>query len=375
MQRDLTVRAAQPVQPALDKLKAIADEIAARGWNEEARCWAALARAYGEAQEFAQAIECYRRASATRGGDAALELRDLEQLANYEARLALREWQIGAGDAPPPLERIGGAIRRLEWLISRDGTRLDERSRGGAACAGATEERFSLLGSAYKRRAWIDAGNRPRDLRSMHDAYAVAFDIACAAKRDTAYPLLNSIQSALVLRWQKVDGVPEIGTAERDAIHAAARELEAKAAAGADFWTSISLADHSLTVALLDRTLGAADEDRLAELYLAARRLGSPREFASVLDQLDFLAAMATNETIRDPLKRVALRASGGGDALTRGGGSGPPASDGPRSPAPAEAGAGAAPRGPKIPKASSRSRSPVGRRKRAAPAQGGGIR
>ena len=321
IQRDLSVRAAQPVEPALAKLQTIADEIAKRMWSRDARCWAALARAYGEAQEFARAIECYGQASAVAvGGDAVLELKDLEQLSNYETRLALWGWRTGAGDMPPPLERIDGAIRRLQWLISRDGKPLEGGYAEAATRAGATEERFSLLGSAYKRRAWIDAGTRPRDLRSMYDAYAVAFDIARKGERPTAYPLLNKIQAALVLRWQGVADAPGIDAAERAAIHTVANQLNESAAAGADFWTATSLADHSLTVALLDGTLDAAAEETLAQRYLAARRLGSPREFASVLDQLDFLAAMAADAGTRDPLARIAFRANaGGGPARTRG--------------------------------------------------------
>ena len=308
VQRDLLVRAAEPVKYWLDKLGEFEKAIAKRGWDKDARCLVALARAYGEAHQFDLAIERYEQA--TRRNDAALTLKDLEQLANYETRRALLQWRSGAAGASELVGRIDGAIERLQWLIGRDGATADRRTADDRASA--TAERFNLLGSAYKRRAWIDAANRARDLKLAFDAYAAAFSIAQRDARDTAYPLLNKIQAALVLRWQRVPGAPAIGAADRAAIEAAARALDASAAARTELWDAASRADRWLTVALLDDTLTPQEEERLVQHYLYARRIGSPREFASVLDQLEFLAAMATSDAIRASLERITRLASGG---------------------------------------------------------------
>jgi hypothetical protein len=308
VERDLSVRAAEPVEWWVKRLGELEKAMAQRGWDKDARCLVALARAYGEAHEFGAAIDRYERAG--RGNDAALALKDLEQLANYQTRLALLEWRGGGAKAAESLQRIDGAIERLQWLIGRDGAAAD----GSAADErpSATAERFNLLGSACKRRAWIDADNRSRDLKRAFEAYAAAFRIAQRDGRDTAYPLLNRIQAALVLRWQRVPGAPAIGPADREAIEAAAKALDASAAAQTNLWDAASRADRWLTVALLDDVLTPQEEERLVQQYLYARRIGSPREFASVLDQLEFLAAMATNDTTRTALERITQLASGG---------------------------------------------------------------
>src|SRR5499426_218029 len=311
VQRDLAVRAAESVERWVKRLDDLEKAIAKRGWEKDARCLVALARAYGEAHEFGLAIDRYQQAM--QRNDAALALKDLEKFANYKTRLALLRWRSGAGQAAGLLGRIDDAIERLQWLIDRDGAgagrpAADERPS-------ATAERFNLLGSAYKRRAWIDAANRARDLKLAFEAYASAFAIAQRAGRDTAYPLLNKIQSALVLRWQGVSGAPTIGAADRAAIEAAAKALDASAAAQTEFWDAASRADRWLTVALLDDALTPQEEERLVQHYLYARRIGSPREFASVLDQIEFLAAMATSDAIKAPLERIARLASGGARA------------------------------------------------------------
>lgn len=53
---------------------------------------------------------------------------------------------------------------------------------------------------------------------------------------------------------------------------------------------------HAITELLVGQSSGTLGEEQIRQLtskYLEARKRGSPREFESVLDQLDFLVAMA----------------------------------------------------------------------------------
>lgn len=310
VRHELSVRAGEPAGPALARLQRLRAAIAAHGWAREARLWIELARAYGEAQQFDDAVACYAEALAL--DDAALAVRDLEQLSNYESRGALAAWRAraaDAGDAKPFVRTVERAIARLEWLRARD---PEVRGAGGGAFARSdTVERFNLLAGAYKRLAWIDAAARREALRLCYESYDRALGLARHLGASTAYPLLNRVQAALARAWQGDRAVPAVTADDRAAMRESEAALRAALASGRDFWAAISLADHLLTEALLDGALPAA-LDALAGRYTEARRLGSLREFASVLDQIEFLAAMAPDGAVRDALASLARRLGGG---------------------------------------------------------------
>jgi tetratricopeptide (TPR) repeat protein len=308
VRHDLSVRASEPTGPALERLRSLRAAIAEHGWAREARLWTELARAYGEAQQFDQAAACYGEALAL--DDAALAVKDLEQLSNYESRGALLAWRAaGAGDAEPFVRSVARAIARLEWLRARDPEPRD--ADGERFARSDTVERFELLASAHKRRAWIDAAARLESLRRSYEHYDAALRLARRLGDPTVNPLLNRLQTGLARAWQGDRAAPPVTAGDRAALREAEAALRASLAGAPDFWTAVGLADHRLTEALLDGTLPAA-VDALVQRYLEARRLGSQREFASVLDQIEFLAAMARDATVRDALGALAARLGGG---------------------------------------------------------------
>ena len=69
----------------------------------------------------------------------------IEQLANLQAKLAVKQWQDSSSEADQPTsaELVNEAIDMMNDLLK----------------FGESSERLSILGSAYKRKAWITTGN------------------------------------------------------------------------------------------------------------------------------------------------------------------------------------------------------------------------
>ena len=144
-------------------------------WLREAPVAAALARAYGELEDFELAIERYRDSA---GAERALApLRAVEQWANLLGRSA----ETGRGKAA---DRIAQAERLLAALST----------------LGATGERAALRGSLQKRRANIATTVQERNtaLAAMVTAYGEARALMGPEKW---YPLANLIGGQIVLAW------------------------------------------------------------------------------------------------------------------------------------------------------------------------------
>jgi hypothetical protein len=271
----------------LDRIGAEATRL---GWMGKGLIRTALGRAYGEALRFEDAVGHYR--FAFENDPAAMTARDIEQMANLMSRSAVEAWlrsqHAGAartsGDGGP---RIDQAIALIEWLLNPP---LHPPGAGKPE-PGRTVERWSLLGSAYKRRAWIGVEVRA-SLEKMQDAYSRALQLAEASKRNDPYPLLNQLFGQLVLNWHGIDAAVLSAEALDAQLEPVSAALLARLATTKEFWDVVMLADVELLKALV---AGALEKRRasLTGLYLEARKLASPREFGSVLDQFGFMAAMS----------------------------------------------------------------------------------
>jgi hypothetical protein len=268
------------------QLGRICAELNRLGWMSKGPIRTALARAYGEALCFEEAVDHY--CSAFEGDPGAMTARDVEQMANLMSRSAVELWLRGqqTGGGADGAARIERAIALIQWLLNPP----PQTSGAGKAEPGATVERLSLLGSAYKRRAWIGV-EVPGSLERMQDAYSRALQLAQASRRNDAYPLLNQLFGQLVLNWHGIDAALLTVEALDAQLEPVSSALRARLATTKEFWDVVMLADIELLEALV---AGSLHERRAAigELYREARKLASPREFASVLDQIGFLAAM-----------------------------------------------------------------------------------
>jgi hypothetical protein len=300
----LGLMAADDVKPRIDRLDEIVQWLKKNqpAWLHKGYVCAALGRAYGEAQCFDAAVTCYQQALT--GDSSGTTLTDVEQLANVMSRAAVAAWHRrseatqGDGAKVPrdPMAEIEASLGYVQWLLK----------------SGESVERLSLVGSVCKRKAWISGKSKAvtTALRQMRAAYEKAYRLA--ADRPDPYPHLNWLFAVVVERWRvaKAPAKPSTDQILRrlsDVRSLLNTRLERKEG----FWDTAMRVDCDLLDAVVRGTL-ADQAGELASRYIEARKLASRREFASVLDQIDFLTVMGTGqaeivggmERISDRLRR-----------------------------------------------------------------------
>ncbi len=272
------------------KLKRIPEQ-ARDDWPARGDVAAALGLAWGETGAFAEAAEWLEKALVAKTGDC--PMRAMEQCANFRVRLSGERWQdlrekMGTAGAEAQrqdlIQQIFDAIRDLDLVNQR----------------AATAERFSLLGGACKRLAWMQEDPAPRleALVNMANYYRQAYDLGKQqGKEEDPYPFSNwAVAKVLALRMDPTQGGDWQATLEdscRHMIQVARERNEQKP----KFWDAAGAADCELVLLLMEDGMEAEEAgqaaSRIAELYLSAGRRGaSPREFASVKEHLDFVIAL-----------------------------------------------------------------------------------
>ncbi len=271
-------------------------------WLEQARILAALGKAWGELGEFAEAVDCYEKASTAESGEAPLAA--IEQLCNLRARNAVARYAQDSKDA------AGRLAKALEEL------KLAEKEAEAVLTIGKTVERHIMLGSVRKRRALVLAQhmlnfpNGDKDgkkhlkeaLEEMRKAYENADRLHRANNRQAIYPypLLYAAASRILLAM-----FPQSASLDIDQLQG---ELQKAREAGKTrdrenpcYWDAITPAESELleTLAAAPRNRSGKSADTgwvesVAQKYRAAQeRDGSPRERRSVQEHLDFLATVA----------------------------------------------------------------------------------
>ncbi len=259
-------------QASLKRLAGLEGIARNKNWLHHGGIQTALGRAYGQNGDLAAAVSHFQ--AALRCEDGAMTLRDWEQLANFQVRLALAHKHGREAERRAVVARIDQAMAHIAALP-------------------VTVERLSLLGGAAKRRALLTRDEeRIGSLLTMRDHYTAAARLAESAKEDDSYPRLNVLAGEMALGWI---GQAALTPAKLSAaLNALRKRVAARLLAKPDFWTTVMLAECDLLQAL---NHGAAGLPRLAgdieREYRAARGLAAPREFRSVLDQIDFLADLA----------------------------------------------------------------------------------
>ena len=154
-------------------------------------------------------------------------------------------------------------------------------------------ERFSLLGSACKRLAWVQTEERPRfeALVNMGNYYLQAYEKA--GKADP-YPFTNwAIAQLLAARLDDTHARDWESTLPDECqrmIEVARTRNESEP----NFWDSVAEADCEVVKLLLQGRTRGKEAEHIVELYRTAFRRGaSPREIASVHEHLDFLIALS----------------------------------------------------------------------------------
>jgi tetratricopeptide (TPR) repeat protein len=272
-------------------LRAMARWLKQKKWLDHGSVCVALGRVFGEAKYFDHAIRYYQKS--LRADDGQMTLKDIEQLANFQAREAAR--RMKDEDPARLLPDIDQAIHLLEMLMGLTPGRSEEPGAAGRLTPAKTGERLALLGGSHKRKAWIDATGRESALIQMARFYRSAFELAQDQGRFDAYPLLNWLTGEVCLAWQKgiAPFADATGPDRMQLLRQAQAELDRSIEQEKNFWTIVMRVDAELLQALSGGDLGAKQINLIAEKYSDAAKLGSPREFASVRDQIDFLIVMA----------------------------------------------------------------------------------
>jgi tetratricopeptide (TPR) repeat protein len=277
-------------KPDRERLAELVTRLDAQGLLSKPQVLAAIGRAYGQAQQFDQGIDYLRRALGADGST--MDSRDIEMLANLEAREALRLWD-STGDHDAALRLVDTGIERLESLLRVAAPDQLSKNMTLSDRSAATSERLALLGSAYKRKALMETGStRLQLLDTSLGYYRKAYQ-----RGRSEYPLLNALMLEVAIGWQKRDA----GTgAKRQKILDEARrlgaEIETAAATRRDFWTAAMRGDAALVEALCSASFNASGLAGVHDRYREATQRASPRELDSALDQIDFLIRLADGQ-------------------------------------------------------------------------------
>jgi hypothetical protein len=231
-----------------------------------------FARAYMAANGLAKALEWYDQAVNNTGGRTSF--RALEQAANLRCRLAYDDVQAKASR-----DTIETARRTIDEQIARLSKIADIKD---------TSERASLMGSAKKRLAMVEAiaGNRKAAIdavKAMRLHYEHAVKIS--PKETAFYPMLNLIAADLVLR----SAAKSRKASAKQRIERARAGIQTANERWPDFWTRVAEPEVELYDAI-DRNLlekrRAAIEEMFADLF---RRSKGSSDWRSVLDTARFV--------------------------------------------------------------------------------------
>ncbi|HEX6707145.1 MAG TPA: CHAT domain-containing protein [Albitalea sp.] len=280
-------------------------------WLKRAEVAAAAGIALGALERFEEAVEFLDVAIQAKRAD--VSLRAIEQRANFVVKQALRAAIDGkVKDREAAVAVMRGAIRDVEALRllgSRtetvDGKAVERRP-------GETLERLILLGSAWKRIAWISKAGRAQALQESIACYQEANEKANADGIHDANPLTNLLMVRAVGDWFRL----KQGAGEPMDVEALAAEgvrwSEQQERKLPDFWSSVAAPDCMLAAALW---AGKLDEQaaQIEQSYVRVILRGAgAKEVGSVLEQLDFMAEMARQSVGRKDVAKVlaALRAA-----------------------------------------------------------------
>lgn len=273
-------KTAEQAGPLRDKLQSLVDDLP-QEWLNDATLQGALGRAWGELRAFSKAIPAYEAGAA--GEKPAISIGDLEQLANLRVRHAIAlETDGEASSARKDLEK---AIASLNQLNSD---------------FGKTIERMNLLGSAYKRQALLSGPATQARVKSLQAAcrsYEEANELSLQrqAGRPNPYPVLN----LLALRYLLVNYYGGDYSLDESLVERWRGALADHYDPGLEvsrerFWDAITGNELRFTEQLMADALDEDEATKIASRYQEIRRVAaSPRQFSSVIEQLQLLRRLA----------------------------------------------------------------------------------
>jgi hypothetical protein len=294
-------------------LEALLTQRSQPGWLQAPGLQSAIGSTWLDLGQFDKARTALLAAVQAEDREGTVPIHDIEKLANVEARLGER--QATSEALPKPAVPTAGRSAPVgEALIGLAIERLQTLDRLVAAEGGTLHnpERSALLGSAYKRLASVharrvlvskDASQRDAAAMAMREALQHSID---AYGRDQGQPGTGQFDSYLALnRLALLALMPGTGAdaaADRARAIALARQCRGDAEAGyakdGNLWSALIQSDAVLVEALLDGSLGHADESGQTAFDALAASYGStlanltlkPGQLDSVVTQMELLS-------------------------------------------------------------------------------------
>jgi tetratricopeptide (TPR) repeat protein/pimeloyl-ACP methyl ester carboxylesterase len=267
-------------------------------WQAQADVAATLGILYGEMGEYDLAIEYLDKALAAEKAEFPLKV--LEQRANYRIKRALQSRHATKSKKDEGIKEIEKAIKELDGLNTM----------------ASTIERLSLLGSAYKRLAWlqVNKNERKKALEKMREYYWHAFEQGQKKSKYDAYPLTNWITAEAVLGWFGKEHDQNWRNDLPEWMAKVISEAKQKMTVDPEYWTSVVEPDCLLMTALGKGVLDTEDSNRIVEGYrLATERGASRKDKQALREHIEFLILMAEQvkkteleRNLQDILKQLA---------------------------------------------------------------------
>ncbi|MGH9226338.1 MAG: CHAT domain-containing protein [Acidimicrobiales bacterium] len=259
---------------ATELLKTVEGHRAAaeQGWPHHAEVLSTIGLAYGQLRDFENAVAWYRRALAS--DDAELPIKAVEQLANYEHRLAMALLEQGAETAAG-LEGVASVTE----LRKKAGERLDVLDG-----LGETPGRRAYRAGWHKREAL--AAPTPDEAKAHITAaareYLAGWRLSSVGgRRSDTYGAFNALQ--LIALGAQLE------PSDHDELVAV---LAAELGPGDDFFDRVAVGDRALTALSRGEMAGGVAEVAAAYRQVFADR-SSPVERNSVIRHIDDLATLA----------------------------------------------------------------------------------
>jgi len=259
-------------------------------WQDLPEVQFALGDLYGELgpENFESAQQAYLRAIAEEDMSGRVPLRAIEQLANLEARTGEKK---GGKEGLALIDRaITGLTGLLEISMPMTGEKEAAAKTGSAEARRMNVERWSLLGSAWKRKAAVLAADDPQGMLAALEKSRRAYASCEGTTSDedfNPYAMLNRLQLDGILGGLSANEVSE-------RVHLAgqcARSARQRFARTYSFWDAVMSADAQLAKRLLDRSLPNSAEVLVKSYQEAIERVPkSARELDSVVKQLRLFA-------------------------------------------------------------------------------------
>ena len=268
-----------PVKNTEEELEAIIAAIDVAGIRN-ASIIVKEASAYAECNNYEKAIEKFEQLLGME--KASFTIKALEKYCNMRAKLCIKNWNAGI----KPKEQLRGVDTVIEDL-----NRLNKMS--------PTAERYSLLGSAYKRKAMMLPLKRDKigAIIKAADYYRMAD--AMPQNENKTYSLVNwlELENILVQAGSQKWALSQAKAGKRPSLKYAKERIDeiikgkAKSDADMDFWVEISIANAILCMWLLEgKNTAQVSEKALAGYYLKAWKMaGSQNKKIAEIEHFDFL--------------------------------------------------------------------------------------